>query len=513
MKSQSFIKGAIIVAAGGIAAKILGAFYRIPLTNILGGEGMGIYQMVYPLYCLLLTVSATGIPSGLARLVSAAEARGDREKSRAVLRKSLLLFSAIGFAGSALMFLLAPLMSMAQKEISAISASRALAPGVFLVSVLSCFRGWFQGKSNFLPTALSEICEQAVKVAIGVFVANLYRTDVVRAVTATLFAVTLSELAACVLMLFFVRKESGVRPLYRERIPILKSKMLLRVTIPVTVAAGVLPLSNIADSILIVRMIGAYADNATALYGLYSGAAATLVNLPVSVCYGIAAAIIPAVSALASKGSVKEAENRILFALKCTLYLSMPAALFLFVFSGNITSFLFASVTGAEGEMLAKLVRSLSFAAVLLSVVQTLSACLTGCGKPKIAAFSMTAAVAVKLLAEAVLLRYPQISVLGAAYASIGCYFVAILVNLLYSIRERKNRWKFFGLAGKFLLMSAAAVLPAAAVARVHVLLSLAVAATVYLALSVLLRAFTAEELQIAWRKKNGNRCRVRVRS
>ena len=513
MKSQSFIKGAIIIAAGGIAAKILGAFYRIPLTNILGGEGMGIYQMVYPLYCLLLTVSATGIPSGLARLVSAAEAKGDREKSRAVLRKSLLLFSAIGFAGSALMFLLAPLMSMAQKEISAISAYRALAPGVFLVSVLSCFRGWFQGKSNFLPTALSEICEQAVKVAVGVFVANLYRSDVVRAVTATLFAVTLSELAACILMLFLAGKERGVRPLYRERIPILRSKMLLRITIPVTVAAGVLPLSNIADSILIVRMIGAYADNATALYGLYSGAAATLVNLPVSVCYGIAAAIIPAVSALASKGSVKEAENRILFALKCTLYLSMPAALFLFVFSGRITSFLFASVTGAEGEILSKLVRSLSFAAVLLSVVQTLSACLTGCGKPKIAAFSMTAAVAIKLLAEAVLLRYPQISVLGAAYASIGCYFVAILVNLLYSIRERKNRWAFFGLAGKFLLMSAAAVLPAAAVARVHVLLSLAVAAAVYLALSVLLRAFTAEELQIAWRKKNGKRCRVRVRS
>ena len=69
---QNFLKGAVIVSAGGIAAKILGAFYRIPLTNILGGEGMGVYQMVYPLYCLLLTVSATGIPSGLARIVSAA---------------------------------------------------------------------------------------------------------------------------------------------------------------------------------------------------------------------------------------------------------------------------------------------------------------------------------------------------------------------------------------------------------------------------------------------------------
>ena len=511
MKSQSFMKGAVIVAAGGIAAKVLGAFYRIPLTNILGGEGMGIYQMVYPLYCLLLTVSATGIPSGLARLVSAAEATGDKEKSRAILRKSLLLFSAIGFAGSALMFLLAPLMGMAQKESGAVSAYRALAPGVFLVSVLSCFRGWFQGKSNFLPTAFSEICEQAVKVAVGIFAANLFRGDIVRAVTATLFAVTLSEAAACLLMFFFAVRERGVRPLYRERMPVLKSKLLLRVTIPVTVAAGVLPLSNIADSILIVRLVGAYADNATALYGLYAGAAATLVNLPVSVCYGIAAAIIPAVSALASKGMSGEAEGGTLFALKCTLYLSMPAAVFLFAFSGNITSFLFSSVAGEEGKVLAALVRALSSAAVLLSVVQTLSACLTGRGKPKIAAFSMTAAVAVKLGAEAVLLRYPQISVLGAAYASIGCYFVAILVNLLYSIRERKNRWAFFGYAGKFLLLAAVSAVPGLALARVHVLLSLGTAGAVYLALSVLLRVFTSEELQIAWRKKNGNRSRIGV--
>ena len=78
MNGQSFLKGAIIISVGGFIAKILGAIYRIPLANVLGGEGMGIYQMVYPLYCLLLTVSATGIPSGLAREISHARARGTK---------------------------------------------------------------------------------------------------------------------------------------------------------------------------------------------------------------------------------------------------------------------------------------------------------------------------------------------------------------------------------------------------------------------------------------------------
>ena len=73
---QSFLAGAVIISLGGFISKILGAVYRIPLTNILGGEGMGIYQMVYPLYCILLTVSASGIPTGISRLISSGKGAG-----------------------------------------------------------------------------------------------------------------------------------------------------------------------------------------------------------------------------------------------------------------------------------------------------------------------------------------------------------------------------------------------------------------------------------------------------
>ena len=197
---QNFLKGAIIISVGGIAAKILGAFYRIPLTNILGGEGMGVYQMVYPLYCLLLTVSATGIPSGLARIVSSAESRGDHAKSRAVLFKSLLLFSGVGLCGSALMFLLAPAMSAAQGETA---PSPPIAPwrrGVFRVRALLPAR-LVSGQEQLFPTAFSEICEQAVKVALGLFFARAFRGEPF-AVAWTLASVTFSEFAACLLLAF-----------------------------------------------------------------------------------------------------------------------------------------------------------------------------------------------------------------------------------------------------------------------------------------------------------------------
>ena len=505
MKAQSFIKGAAVISIGGIIAKILGACYRIPLTNFLGGEGMGVYQMVFPLYTLLLTVSATGIPSGLARLVSHAEAQG--KSSRAILKKSLRLFSLAGLAGSAVMFLLAVPMSAAQGEPGAVSAYHMLAPSVFFVSVLSCFRGWFQGRNNFVPTAVSEIVEQAVKIAFGLFFAYTYRENIERAVAYTLLSVTLSELAACALMLAVVPRER--KPLYPRR-DLPRAGTLLRITVPVTVAAGILPLSNIIDSILIVNIIGRYADNATVLYGLYSGGAATLINLPVSVCYGLAAASVPAVAALYAKGKAPQAEERIAFALKCTLFLALPAAAFLFLFPAQVSSFLFRSLPAEEGAQLAALVRALAFGAVLLSAVQTLSACLTGRGKPKIAALSMGISVAVKLALEAVLLQFPQISIRGAAYASIACYSVALIFNLVYSIRERKNRLRLYGDALKFSLMSALAV-AAAYPLRAHVLAAGAIAVAVYIACAVLGRAFSGEELQFTRRKKHDNGRRIGV--
>ncbi len=535
MKRQTFLKGALIVSLGGIAAKIMGAFYRIPLANLLGGRGLGVYQMTYPLYCLLLTVSATGIPSGLARAVSRAEAAGNRARSEGFLRSALLLFAGIGLLGSAAMFLLAPLMSAAQGEPAAAAAYRALAPGVLLVSLVSCFRGWFQGRSNFLPTALSEILEQAVKIGLGLLFARMFAGNVPRAVAYTLLAVTLSEAAAAVFLFFCAAghvhwgqmRQSSLRrsgawrggvPLYRDASARPQAAALLRITVPVTIAAGILPLSGILDSILIVRLVGGYAAGATALYGLYAGGAATLVNLPVSVCYGLAAASVPAVSALHTAGRREEAEKKTLFALKCTLFVSLPAAAFLFLYPAQVAGFLFRSVTGAEFSVLVRLVRAMALTSVLLSSVQTLAACLTGMGKARRAAAAMTFAVCVKLILESLLLRLPQVSVLGAAYATTACYLVALFLDLGYSIRERSNRMRAAQIFLQFSLAAAACVAAAYPLRGEHVLAILAVAAAVYLAHAVLFGAFRTRELRPFGRRqhdhshRSGMRGRLAVR-
>lgn len=455
VKRNGFLKGAAIIAAGGFLAKIIGALYRIPLTNLIGGHGIGLYQMVYPTYCLLLTVSATGIPSSIAKLT--AEKIGKKQSTAPLFKTAMRLFLIIGLVGTIFMAALAPLLSRAQDSTEILNGYFALAPSVLLVSAISVFRGYFQGRNDMLPTALSEVSEQVVKVAFGLLFAYLYRSNVVKAVTFLLLAVSISELFALLLMIFLFRRTPA--PVESEKSGgKVTAKTVLRLSIPVTFSAILLPLSALFDSVLAVRLMSAYATDAVALYGLFSGGAVTVINLPVSVCYGIAAASVPAVAEAKAKSEMKargeesgagkgdtkgktpSVRKRIFFSLGVTVLIAAPCALALFFFAEPAVKIIYRSLQGEELNTLVALVKAFSISALTLSCVQTLSACLTAQGKPKFAAFSMLIAVVVKTVTEFFLLRRPQISVFALAYATNLCYLVAFLLNLIYNLYISKKR-------------------------------------------------------------------------
>ena len=467
MKKQTFLKGAAVIAAGGFIAKLIGALYRIPLTNLIGAEGMGMYQLVYPFYCLLLTVSATGIPSSIAKL--AAERRASGRSDLPVLKSALLLFLGIGGVGTLLMMALSPLLSGVQGSPELKSGYLALAPSVLLVSGISVFRGWFQGRNNMFPTAFSEVLEQIVKVGLSLLLAYVYRSDVRKAVTLILLSVSVSEAAALLLMLLLYRRARNRSEVLNEGGRV-SMKSVLRLSIPVTLSAALLPFSALLDSVIVVRLLKGYTDQAVTLYGLFSGGAVTIINLPVSICYGIAAASVPAVSAAgaaerAGRGNPEEASetsgttggvgtdlsraeagkkgrsarSRVIYALLVTLAASIPCALGLYFFARPAVRIIFRALAPSESEVLVRLVRVFAVSAVTLSCTQTLSACLTGLGKPKYAAFSMGIAVLVKTALNFALVSRPEISVYGAAIAADVCYLVAFALDLVYNLSVTRS--------------------------------------------------------------------------
>ncbi len=443
-KKRSFLKGAALIATGGLLAKIIGALYRIPLTNLIGGHGIGLYQLVYPVYCLLLTVSATGIPSSIAKLTAEKIGRGESDKP--LFKTALRLFLWIGLIGSLLMVALAPLLASLQGSREVMGGYFTLAPSVLLVSAISVLRGWFQGRNDMFPTAISEVIEQAVKVAFGLLFAYIFRDNIPKAVVFLLLSVSISELVALIVMIMLyklspARKEKGKEG---GRVAV---KSILHTSIPVTLSALLIPFSTLIDSILAVRLLGGYAPDPVALYGLFSGGAVTVINLPVSICYGIAAASIPAVATAKAQaeeqgekgGKRTSVRKKVLFSLGITLLVSIPAAFGLYYFAEPVSRMIFRSLKGEELQTLVALIKTFAISAFTLSCTQTLSACLTAQGKPQYAAISMAIAMTVKTAVYAVLLQNQEISVFGLAYATNIGYLVAFLLNFVYNLKVSKR--------------------------------------------------------------------------
>lgn len=422
---QSYILGAVIISVGGFISKILGAVYRIPLTNVLGGEGMGVYQMVYPLYCILLTVSASGIPTGIARLISSGKCSG-AEKS------AFRIYGAVGVIGTLLMYMLSEPLAVLQGEPAVALCCKMLSPAVFFVSVLSIVRGYFQGRGNMFPTAVTEVAEQVIKVAFGVGFAYTFKKNLTLAVASTLFAVTLSEVISTAAAYVYYLKNRPQSPLFKEKeVPV---SAILKYTIPLTLTAIALPLSQLVESVVAVRLLRNITGEATALYGVYSGCAVTIINLPVSVTYGLAASSVPQISPLAERGNMSAAKIKAYKAILITFAVSLPAAIALYIFAPAAAKIIFGSLSGAERETLITLVRIMAVCAVTQSLVQTSSACLTSLGKPVLSTVTQWTTSILRVGLAAILIAFTPLGIKGAAWAANCAYLVATVLNFCYII-------------------------------------------------------------------------------
>ncbi|MDE7087571.1 MAG: oligosaccharide flippase family protein, partial [Clostridia bacterium] len=349
------------------------------------------------------------------------------------------LYGGIGLIGSLLMFAFSAPLAAAQGQIEVYRCCQLLSPAVFFVAVISVVRGYFQGKGNMYPTAFTEVFEQLIKVGAGIALAGLYKGDVARATAAAVFAVTLSEVITCCLAAaIYLGEKSRTKPLYRE--PQASVKSILAYTVPLTFTAIAMPVSQLVESIVVVNILRGFADNATALYGIFSGCAVTIINLPVSVTYGLAAASVPNVSPLAEKGDFKGAKREVRKALLYTTAISVPFAICLFVFAPLAARIIFPSLSAGEKDLLISLVRIMSINAVTSSLVQTSSACITSLGKPLHGTVTQWVTAALRVALSALLVAYTNLSIVGVAVSANCCYFVAVVINFCYIIMAKNKK-------------------------------------------------------------------------
>ncbi|MEL7597166.1 MAG: oligosaccharide flippase family protein, partial [Clostridiaceae bacterium] len=168
MKKHSLIKGTFILAFAGMLSKALGMLFRIPLTILIGDEGLGYYQMAYPLYMLFIA-AASGVPLAMSKIISEKNAQGDEMGVLQVLKEALLLMSIFGSAITLVMFLFSnQFIKFFRWDKNSYYSLIALATAPIFIAIMNVFRGFFQGLQNMTPTAVSQVLEQIARVVVGI---------------------------------------------------------------------------------------------------------------------------------------------------------------------------------------------------------------------------------------------------------------------------------------------------------------------------------------------------------
>ncbi len=456
-KNKSLVGGISVLGIAGLICKIVGVLYRIPLANLIGGEGSAIYSQVFSAYNLLLTISSAGIPVAISRMVSHYLTQEDPQNAKRIFRVALVLLGIMGLVLTAVLVLISGQLAGWVGTPDARLGYIAIAPSVFLVCVMSAYRGFMQGRRHMTPTAVSQLIEQVGKVAVALPLAGIGMAQggVAMGAAGAMLGTSIAEAVALGYMMIrhaLVRKEVDKLPQLSAQ-PALDGKFIAKrlvyIAIPITLGACIVPLAGFIDSAMLVRImtgIGMGDTEARIRFGLYSTMVLTLINVPTAIAMAMSTNLVPSVAAGMARGDKEYVARESGAGLRLSAVIGFPCSIGMCILAKPILYLLFSgSYTAAQLDLAASLLNISSLTIVLFTLVQATSGILQGIGKQRIPMYTLAAGVLCKIALNYTLVRVPGINIQGAPYASLLCYTVSMIPNIYYVCKHTGYRFDWAG--------------------------------------------------------------------
>jgi stage V sporulation protein B len=440
---QSLLKGTLVLTAAGVIVKIIGSLNWVILSRVMGGEGMGLYQMAYPLYFLALSVSSAGIPVAISIITAERVAVRDYRGARRVFRVSLLLLTVTGLIFSLLLFFGASWLIQERfiRDPRAYYSLIALAPAIFFVTILSSFRGFLQGWQIMTPTAVSQIAEQIVRVvSMLIFATTLSAWGVEYAAAGATFGAAPGGAAGlAVVFWYYWRKRKRLSPPAPPvdtvaAQPVAQiARRIFRLSLPISAASIMLPVVANLDLFIVplrLEAAGYTVTAATEQFGYLTGMAVPLVNLATVLTGALATSLVPAVSEAQSLGARDLLHRRTAAGFRLATIVTVPAFVGVWVLAEPLAVMLYHAPQAAPA------VGNLSWAIVLLGFHQVSTGVLQGMGRTYIPVINMTISAAAKVALNWTLTAVPALGIIGAAWATVADIGIAALLNMYFVRRH-----------------------------------------------------------------------------
>ena len=393
-RDKNFLLQGSILAIAGVITKIIGVVYRIPLTNIVGSEGMGYYSVAFSIFTIALMLTSYSLPLAVSKLVSARVAVGQYRNAYKVFRCSMMFAIVSGGAVALMIFLGADFIAstVMQMDLS-VYALRVLAPCIFIVAVLGVMRGFFQGNGSMMPTALSQVLEQivnAVASIVGAYVllragkelsetrgdasygpAYAAAGGTVGTVAGAAFALVTVIFVFSVYRSVFKRKMRKDRSRKKESFRRIYHILFLTIA-PVILSATVYNVSDFLDTAIFNNVMAAQGYQKTeyaSFMGIFNSQYNTLVNVPLSVSSALAASLIPSLVTTVKTGNRKQVHNKITTVTRFNMIIAIPCAVGFLILARPIMDLLFYT----EDNKMAALMLQLGAVSVVFFCLSTVT--------------------------------------------------------------------------------------------------------------------------------------------
>jgi len=458
-RKESVVRGAAALALAGLFIKIGNLLVRLPLTRMIGSEGLGIYQMALPAYNALLHLAVGGVPVAVQNLVAEYDERGRWDVVHRVLRLALTYSLLAGGAAACLMLAGAPLLARALGDARSYWPLVALAPAVILNGLDSVFRHYLQGQKQMTPSAVASVLEQGTKIVVTMGAAMLLLPlGLEYAAAGAALGITAGALASVLFMLWRLGREraaeeagtpvsggagpaatgagrrAGTPKTGRLRrvegadpagAPRRLGLRMLRLAWPVTLGSVSMPLLNVLDVSIVQRgflRAGYPPAQATALYGAFAGIAVQVVWFPFVLTNAVANAIVPTLTAAQARGDRPGVQQRVLIGLRTASLICLPVAIGAMVLATPI-ALLFGEPLAADP------LRHLGPVALLGPLTWMTVAQLQALGETGVPMRNLTLAMGLKLALDALLAPIRGLDVNGVALASVAMFLTAFWLN------------------------------------------------------------------------------------
>lgn len=440
-KKQNFLQGTALLAMATVIVKLVGALYKVPLNAIIGEKGFGYFSTAYEIYNILLMISTAGLPVAMSRMISEASSLEHYAQVRQVYATAKRIFLLLGIVGSVLMTAFCRPLARFWNQPDAWAAIGCLGPCVLLICIMSAFRGYFQGQSNMIPTAVSQVLEVVTKLIVGMAAALAFlkaTADISLAAGGAILGVTASCLVSAVYLYRCFRRsytqlpDTGDTPKSFSA----TARELLKIAVPITVSSTILSIiTSLSSKIYMGRLLssGITQDAADTMRGVHV-MTQTIYNMPCAFITPITVSIIPAITAQITLKKFRETRLTEESAIRVTGIFAMPCAVGLVCLARPITALL-GGYSGERLVLAGQMMTVLGISVVFNALVLVTTAIMQAHGNVNRPVVNMLIGGVIKLIIVYVLTGNRAIGIVGTPIGTLTSYVVICILNV-FSIRS-----------------------------------------------------------------------------